>query len=167
MFISLFIGVFALFILYAWHLKRPGKRTSQNVVYAWISWMILLGLTIPMCRGMLRFAAQFMGAFTPRRNFFITSISTILIVLIGILFVLIARKSVFKRMSMKTFVFLAIIVGICLKLVYVLLMDVKLVSDFESMWKIVTNTITSGWPDKIIHVHQERVLLFYVPLASC
>jgi hypothetical protein len=165
MFISLFTGIAALLILYAFHLKKPIKFTFENLVYASMGWLILLGLTIPMFKGMSWFASRFIENLTSRRSFFITSINTLYIILIGVLFVLIARKSVFKGMSTKAFVFFAIFVGLGLKLAYVLLMDVKLVSDFESMWKIVTETITTGWPENINHVHQQRVLLFYVPLA--
>jgi len=165
MFISLFTGIAALLILYAFHLKRPMRYTFENLIYALIGWLILLGLTMPMFRGMSGLASHFIDNLTSRRSFFITSINTLYIILICVLFVLIARKSVFKGMSTKAFIFLAIFVGLCFKLAYVLLMDVKLVSDFESMWKIVTETITAGWPDKITQVHQERVLLFFVPLA--
>jgi len=165
MFISLFTGMAALLILYAFHLKKPVKWTFENLIYASMGWLILSGLTIPMFRGMSWLASRFIVNLTSRRSFFITSINTLYIILIGVLFVLIARKSVFKGMSTKAFVFFAIFVGLGLKLAYVLLMDVKLVSDFQSMWRIVTETITSGWPEKISHVHQQRVLLFYVPLA--
>ena len=164
-FISLFTGMAALLILYAFHLKRPLPWTFENLIYASMGWLILLGLTIPMFRGMLWFAPRFIDHLTSRRTFFITSINTLCVILIYVLFILIARKSVFKGMSTKTFVFLAVFVGLCLKLAYVYLMDVKLVSDFESMWKIVTETITTGWPERITSVHQQRVLLFYVPLA--
>jgi len=165
MFISLFTGIAALLILYAFHLKRPMRYTFENLMHASIGLLILLGLTIPMFRGMSWFASRFIEDLTSRRSFFITSINTLYVILIGVLFILIARKSVFKGMSTKAFILLAIFVGLCLKLTYVLLMDVKLVSDFESMWKIVTETITTGWPENINHVHQQRVLLFYVPLA--
>jgi len=165
MFISLFTGIAALLILYAFHLKRPLPWTFENLIYASMGWLILLGLTIPMFRGMLWFAPRFIDHLTSRRTFFITSINTLCVILIYVLFILIARKSVFKGMSTKTFVFLAVFVGLCLKLAYVYLMDVKLVSDFESMWKIVTETIATGWPERITSVHRERVLLFYVPLA--
>jgi hypothetical protein len=165
MFISLFTGIAALLILYAFHLKKPINFSFENLIYASMGWLILLGLTIPMFRGMSWFASRFIENLTSRRSFFITSVNTLYVILIGVLFVLIARKSLFKGMSTKAFVFLAILVGLCLKLAYVYLMDVKLVSDFESMWKIVTKTITTGWPERITSVHQQRVLLFYVPLA--
>jgi len=165
MFISLFTGIAALLILYAFHLKRPMRYTFENLMHASIGLLILLGLTIPMFRGMSGLASHFIDHLTSRRTFFITSINTLYVILICVLFVLIARKSVFKGMSTKAFVFLAIFVGLCLKLAYVYLMDVKLVSDFESMWRIVTKTITAGWPESITNVHQQRVLLFFVPLA--
>jgi hypothetical protein len=165
MFISLFTGIAALLILYAFHLKKPIPWTFENLIYASMGWLILLGLTIPMFRGMLWLASRFIDHLTSPGRFFITSINTLYVLLIGVLFVLIARKSVFKRMSTKTFVFLAVFVGLCLKLAYVYLMDVKLVSDFQSMWGIVTETITSGWPEKVTQLHQQRVLLFYVPLG--
>ena len=165
MFISLFTGIAALLILYAFHLKKPIKFTFENLIYASMGWLILLGLTIPMFKGMSRLAAQFIDNLISRRYFFITSVNTLYVILIGVLFVLIARKSVFKGMSTKTFVILAVFVGLCLKLAYVYLMDVKPVSDFESMWKIATNTITAGWPERITGVHEQRVLLFLVPLA--
>jgi hypothetical protein len=165
LFISLFTGIAALIILYAFHLKKPIKFTLENLIYTLMGWLILLGLTIPMFKGMSWFASRFIVNLTSRRSFFITSINTLFVILIGVLFVLIARRSVLKGMSTKAFVFFAIFVGLGLKLAYVLLMDVKLVSDFESMWKIVTETITSGLPEKINHVHWQRVLLFYVPLA--
>jgi len=165
MFISLFTGVAALLILYAFHLKRPIKFTFENLMHASIGLLILLGLTIPMFKGMSGLASHYIDNLTSRRSFFITSINTLYVILICVLFVLIARKSVFKGMSTKQFVFLAIFVGLCLKLAYVYLMDVKLVSDFESMWKIATKTIAAGWPERITHVHQERVLLFLIPLA--
>ena len=165
LFISLFTGIAALIILYAFHLKKPIKLTFEDLIYASMGWLIVLGLTIPMFRGMSWFASRFIVNLTSRRSFFITSINTLYVILIGVLFVLIARRSVFKGMPTKTFVFFAIFVGLGFKLAYVLLMDVKLVSDFESMWKIVTETITTGWPEKISHVHQQRVLLFFIPLA--
>jgi hypothetical protein len=165
MFISLFTGIAALLVLYAFHLKKPINFTLESLIYASMGWLILLGLTIPMFRGMSGLASHFIDHLTSRRTFFITSINTLYAILIGVLFVLIARKSVFKGMSTKAFVFLAIFVGLCLKLAYVYLMDVKLVSDFESMWRIVTKTITAGWPERITNIHQQRVLLFFVPLA--
>jgi len=165
MFISLFTGITALLILYAFHLKSPMRYTFENFMHASIGLLILLGLTIPMFRGMSELASHFIDHLTSRRIFFITSVNTLYVILIGVLFVLIARKSLFKGISTKAFVFSAIFVGLCLKLAYVFLMDVRLISDFESMWRIVTETITSGWPERITHVHQQRVLLFLVPLA--
>lgn len=165
MFISLFTGIAALLILYAFHLKKPIKFTFNNLIYASMGWLILLGLTIPMFRGMSRFVPRFIANLTSRGSFFTTSVNALYVILIGVLFVLIARKSVFKGMSTKAFVFLAIFVGLCLKLAYVYLMDVRLVSDFQSMWRVVTETITAGWPERITNVHQQRVLLFFVPLA--
>jgi hypothetical protein len=165
MFISLFTGIAALLILYAFHLKKPIKFTFENLIYASMGWLILLGLTIPMFRGMSGLASHFIDNLTSRRSFFITSINTLYVILIGVLFVLIAKKFLFKGMSTKAFVFLAIFVGLCLKLAYVYLIDVMLVSDFRSMWRVVTETITAGWPERVTHVHQQRVLLFLVPLA--
>ena len=165
MLISLSTGIAALFILYVFHLKTSKRYTFENLIQASIGLLIFLGLTVPMFRGMLRLASRFIDNLTSRRSFAITSINTLYVILIFVLFILIARKSVLKGMSTRTFVFLAVILGLCLKLAYVYLMDVKLVSDFESMWRIATKTITAGWPERITNVHQQRVLLFFAPLA--
>jgi hypothetical protein len=164
-FISLFTGIAALLIFYALHIKRPVRYTFEKIMYASIGLLILSGLTIPMFRGMSRLAFHFIDNLTSRRSFFITLINTLYVISICVLFILIARKSVFKGMSTKRFILLAVFVGLSLKLAYVYLMDVRLVSDFKSMWRIVTETIATGWPERITNVHQQRVLLFFVPLA--
>lgn len=163
--ISLSTAIAAIVILFVLRLKKPVRYAFERYAYASMGGLVLLGLTIPMFAGMSGLASRYFDDLTSRGSLFTTSVNTVYAVLIGAVFVLIARKSLFKGVSTKAFVLAAIVAGLCLKLAYVYLMDVRLVSDFRSMWKVVTEAITTGWPERVLHVHQQRALLFFFPLA--
>ena len=158
-------GAGALFCLYRLRSASSFLYSGKNLPLIFPSLVVLACLTIPMVMGFAEtFQLFFRGIQNPETLPFLFISSIFIVVLTGTVFLLIKQR-IWDTVSNGKFLILTISLGLLIKLLYIYLVDMKAISDFELMWNYAVDVARNVYPEGISSIQGERILPYFLPLA--
>jgi hypothetical protein len=158
-------GTGALFVLYRLRSAPAFLYSGKNLPLIFPSLIVLACFTIPMGLGFSETFQFFSNGI--QSPVFLPSlfVSTILVLILIYTVFLLVRQRLWSDVSNRRFLFFAILFGLVLKFLYIYLVDMKAISDFELMWNFAVDVGQNGYPESISSIQKERILPYFLPLA--